>query len=136
MSCIAEKFMPKHPTAPGAQPPSGGAAGNWEERRKAPRVPLDRPIFARLFMESHSGLQVMLTDISPGGSKLSLPPSAVLDEMPCGLQVTLGEFPIALSPLNGLRGVLAWKNRDSCGIQFDEALGAPLEALIGQKVRL
>ncbi|MDR1241719.1 MAG: PilZ domain-containing protein [Deltaproteobacteria bacterium] len=123
--------MPKQPPAPGA-----GAADNWEERRSAPRVSLDRPVFARLFMESHSGLQVMIVDISPGGSKLSLPPSSVLDGVSCGLPVTLDEFPVALSPLNGLRGVLAWKSKGNCGIQFDEELGAPLEALIGQKVRL
>ncbi|MDR2825731.1 MAG: PilZ domain-containing protein [Deltaproteobacteria bacterium] len=109
---------------------------NWEERREAPRVPLDKPVFARLFLGNNARLQVMVTDISPGGTKLTLPPSGIPKCFECGLLVSLNDFPLALSPLNGLSGTLAWKELTCCGIRFDEALGIPLGELIGQSVRL
>jgi hypothetical protein len=109
----------------------------WQERRETRRVELDTPVFARMFLQnSDSSLQVMLTDISPGGAQVLLPPSRHLENVECGTPVTLGEFPPALKPLNGLDGSLAWKGKNNCGIQFDKALLAPLEELIGQHVKL
>jgi hypothetical protein len=119
----------------GLQSPPDNRA-KLEERREAPRVPLDKPVFAKLSLGDNARLQVMLTDISPGGAKLTLPPSGIPGGFECGLLVTLNDFPQALSPLNGLSGALAWIGLNCCGIHFDEALGTPLGELIGQSVKL
>jgi hypothetical protein len=93
-------------------------------------------VFAKLFLAGNIRLQVMLMDISPGGTRLYLPPANPLAGVECGLRASISEFPPFLRQLDGLSGVLAWKNARSCGIRFDQALGAALEALIGQSVKL
>lgn len=110
----------------------GRPAGDKPERRGAPRVQLDRQCFARLYIEGLESYNVMLTDISPQGAQLLLPPQITPEQIPEGVKLFLYNFPEEFGPLRDreVEGELAWRGLRNCGMVFSVELEVSVEDFI------
>ncbi len=102
------------------------------ERRTTPRIPLDMPYVLTLVIEGGQSLPVMLTDISIGGMKLTLPPAATGTELINNTRVSVKDFPPQVArELDGSTGTIVWVVRNQCGIHLDKPISCPLELIVG-----
>lgn len=115
---------------------NGGSDG--KERRRAPRVQLDKPCFARMHIEGLESYDVMLTDISQQGAQLLLPPQIEPGYIPDGAKLFLYNFPEDLSGFKDreIEGELAWRGVRNCGVSFKEMLDVSVEEFVPFAVKL
>ena len=93
-----------------------------DDRRQAPRIPLDAPCLLTLLVDSVE-YSVMAVDVSRGGVQLALPPNSALEAAAWGTPVTLKNVPAPLDKLlENTHGKIAWIGVCCCGVKLNEEL--------------
>ena len=94
-----------------------------EERRHAPRIPLDAPCLLVMLVNYEEEHSAMVVDVSQGGVQLALSPAPGLSEITPGMPVTLQNVPAPLDNLlEGVHGKIAWVGARCCGVKLNKDL--------------
>ena len=94
-----------------------------DDRRTAPRIPLDAPCLLTLTVDYEEETFAMVVDVSRGGIQLALPPGSKPVQLTIGQPVTLKDVSAPLDLLlEDAHGKIAWIGANCCGVKLNKEL--------------